>query len=857
MKSRPAPFALRVRGSLPVLIAATAIVPLFAFSAQAATTRLMGTGSTYDGQLGIGVIGDFSTPEHVADNVASIAAGNGFTYFITDSNDLYSTGSNTLGQLGDRTNDDRDFAEKIAYSVASTSAGTFHGLFVTTWGDLYGMGDNYYGELGIDLGTNGGSPILSAPDFRIISHDVSQAVAADGFSLYITTTGDLYGMGYNGDGQLGVDLGTDDGGSPVFCAFSPLKIASNVAAAAASGSQSIYLTTEGDVYVMGDNSFGQLGLGTTTSSKVPVKAASGAKAVAAGHGSLYYLSASGDLYGAGDNLYGQLGVTLAGGATSSTSFVRIASNVTRMKAGESHLLYLTTAGDLYATGLNSSGQLGIGSQVNRPTPVLVARNVADMAAGAFHSLYLTNEGILYAFGENETGALGIESDLYKRRTPVDLAAFTVTFPHCAYKTNLYIREGTLYGFGDNNYGQLGDGSTSDRATPITIATNVANAASGLWHTLYVTSSGDLYAMGDNSRGQLGDGSTTQHKSPVKVASGVSKAATGGRSSYYVTTSGDLYAMGDNSFGQLGAAVSTNSGLFTVTPVKVASGVSTVAAGRNFAAYLTTSGDLYTMGDNQYGQLGVDLGKDSDEKPITKTTTPVKAASSVSALSAGWYHLLYLTSTGDLYSVGSNQFGQLGVILQDNSETGDMGEAYPWYTLTPQKVAGSVSKISAGATHSCYLTTTGELYGMGQGRDGRLGVSGEASRTTPVLIAESVSDVGAGYNTTLFLSTATDVSAFWPRSKKGAKYDITFGWIDDTYFPWFWNYRNQNWFYLYGGTSVIPDLYSYWVAYYLPNFSSYGWGYVYPNSGWWCFDKDMKARFLWRTDKIVTSTTSSE
>ncbi len=235
----------------------------------------------------------------------------------------------------------------------------------------------------------------------------------------------------------------------------------------------------------------------------PVKTASGAKAVAAGHGSLYYLDASGDLYGAGDNFYGQLGVTLAGGATSSTSFVRIASNVTKMKAGESHLLYLTAAGDLYATGLNSSGQLGDGSQVNRATPVRIAQNIADMTAGAFHSLYLTNTGDLYAFGENETGALGIESALYKRRTPVDLAAFTVTFPHCAYKTNLYLKDGTLYGFGDNNYGQLGDGSTSDRATPITIATNVASAASGLWHTLYVTSSGDLYATGDNSRGQLG------------------------------------------------------------------------------------------------------------------------------------------------------------------------------------------------------------------------------------------------------------------------------------------------------------------------------------------------------------------
>ncbi|MFA5257637.1 MAG: TIGR03768 family metallophosphoesterase [Opitutales bacterium] len=78
---------------------------------------------------------------------------------------------------------------------------------------------------------------------------------------------------------------------------------------------------------------------------------------------------------------------------------------------------------------------------------------------------------------------------------------------------------------------------------------------------------------------------------------------------------------------------------------------------------------------------------------------------------------------------------------------------------------------------------------------------------------------------------------------GAKWSGDWGWVDDTYYPWVWDYEAENWFYMYSGklNAAVDD--GYWIAYYTPDFSDYGWGYVYPGYGWWCFTSDMTAYWL--------------
>ena len=72
--------------------------------------------------------------------------------------------------------------------------------------------------------------------------------------------------------------------------------------------------------------------------------------------------------------------------------------------------------------------------------------------------------------------------------------------------------------GTNEYGQLGDGTTTDRLSPVQVANDVTAVSAGYLHTMFLKSDNTLWAMGTNEYGQLGDGTTTDRLSPVQVAS---------------------------------------------------------------------------------------------------------------------------------------------------------------------------------------------------------------------------------------------------------------------------------------------------------------------------------------------------
>ena len=216
-----------------------------------------------------------------------------------------------------------------------------------------------------------------------------------------------------------------------------------------------------------------------------------------------------------------------------------------------------------------------------------------------------------------------------------------------YHTMILKTDGTLWATGRNDFGQLGDGTTTDRNTPLQVMSDVHAVAAGGYHTMILKTDGTLWATGANWFGQLGDGTMTDRSTPVQVMSDVQAVAAGGDHTMILKTDGTLWATGLNDDGQLGDGATTSRS----KPVQVMSGVQAVSAGGLHTMILNTDGTLWATGRNYYCQLG--------DGTYTNHSAPVQVMRDVQAVAAGDYHTMILKTDGSLWATGYNVYGQLG------------------------------------------------------------------------------------------------------------------------------------------------------------------------------------------------------
>ena len=198
-----------------------------------------------------------------------------------------------------------------------------------------------------------------------------------------------------------------------------------------------------------------------------------------------------------------------------------------VSAGFAHTAALKSDGTLWTWGFNYDGQLGDGSNTNRNTPTQVSggrKAWVAVSAGAMHTVALKSDGTLWTWGNNDFGQLG-NGNFRARRGPRQVSGGGHTWAAVAAgwgHTAALKSDGTLWIWGDNASGQLGDGSNTNRNTPVQVSggenTWVAVAAGGN-HTVALKLDGTLWGWGWNDTGQLGDGSYTDRNIPVQVSGG--------------------------------------------------------------------------------------------------------------------------------------------------------------------------------------------------------------------------------------------------------------------------------------------------------------------------------------------------
>ena len=353
-----------------------------------------------------------------------------------------------------------------AQAVTQISAGFYHSLLLKTNGSLWATGWDFYGQLG-NGAYHTSYPYGVNAAVQALSNKVSAISAGGEHSLLLKTNGSLWSMGWNAYGQLGD--GTTDAGN--FETNKPEQIiASNVVAISAGLNHSLFVEGDGSLWAMGDNSYGQLGDGSSNGGNYltnrPEKiVTNNVKSVAAGYRHSLFLKNDGSLWGMGNNAYGQLGDTTW--VTTNIPVEIVTTNVIAIAAGDQDSLFLESDGSLWGMGNNSAGQLGIAgvTATNIPT-MLVASNVTAMSVGSSHVLFVKSDGSLWGMGNNHYGQLGNGSLVSTPISRLEILSGGVTAVSAGYGHSLFLKaDGSMWGMGDNLTGQLGSGNDTSVSTP--------------------------------------------------------------------------------------------------------------------------------------------------------------------------------------------------------------------------------------------------------------------------------------------------------------------------------------------------------------------------------------------------------
>lgn len=387
-----------------------------------------GVGANTNGQLGLGTFANVSSFVRVVGNLRfkQISCGDpalGVFGGLDQDGNCYMWGYNDRGQMGDASVVTKSSPVLVAGPVKQFirlhSAGATVAAIAPN-GSLYMWGQNDSGQLGDGTQVDKSSPTLVVGGKFYKFVNIRESSTATVFT--IDQTGDGYSWGQNFNGFCG-DGTVLDRSSPTLIVggYKFQKIALGC-----TGFTAVGLATNGNVYCWGSNGSGQIGDGTIVNKSSPTL-------VVGGHtfidvmfcvNATFGLKANGEMWGWGSNSGGILGNGIAPPATDTSSPVQVIGgyNFAKMfsnSVGVKSAFGITTAGDLYAWGLNSNGELGVGDVVPRSSPTLVLggykwNSLTCMADGTIFGM--TTTGKYYAWGVNTAGGLGA-GDTTPRSSP--------------------------------------------------------------------------------------------------------------------------------------------------------------------------------------------------------------------------------------------------------------------------------------------------------------------------------------------------------------------------------------------------------------------------------------------------------
>jgi alpha-tubulin suppressor-like RCC1 family protein len=347
-----------------------------------------------------------------------ISAGDGFSALITKEGKLYTAGRGANGRLGNgstASTDQHEFTEiKISGPVKMVSSGTDHSFAILQNGSIAGWGYGDWGKLGLNQDSTTAylpsPPIFSGTSGSSNLGEVEYVSAGRYQTAVLTQYGEYWAAGSRSAGALGNGEPTSTVNREKVLQF----IERDVVSVAAGLNYVVLIKKNGSMWIAGEGSNGKLGAGGTTNMpKLRENTAidhSNLKVFAGKNNHTMILKNDNRVMAAGLNSSGQLGL---GSTTSQYFFSPVLTDdgseltdVESVSLGDGHSLILKKDGTLWAMGNNNDSQLGVNPPSGHTKAIMVLDRVAHVAAGTNHTLVIKEDGALMAAGSNRYGQFG-------------------------------------------------------------------------------------------------------------------------------------------------------------------------------------------------------------------------------------------------------------------------------------------------------------------------------------------------------------------------------------------------------------------------------------------------------------------
>ena len=338
------------------------------------------------------------------------------------------------------------------------------------------------------------------------------------------------------------------------------------------------------------------------------------------------------------------------------------------------------------------------------------------ACGFEHTITLSDDGTAYSFGNNDDGALGLgDYDDVSLPTPIpNLPQIKVI--SCGSNFTVCVDyEGFIWSFGANHCGQLGTGNTKHFNVPQKLLEipPVLSVDCGEYHTLIITNDDNLWSWGSNNYGQLCHGDKERRSKPQKTSfTNISKISVGVSHSLFQNNKGEIFACGKDQWGECG--LGTNYNYSQITPSLIPnlpSNIVQFVCGESHSLFLDSEGNVFSVGENIFGALG--LGHYTNQSLLNK----IPNIPSIKIISCARSSCYLVDFEGNLWSFGNNKHGQLG--------HGDMK-----YINAPKMIntLKDIQQISYGSNGHHFLAknSQNQIFVTGDNSWGQLGTGDDQS-----------------------------------------------------------------------------------------------------------------------------------